>query len=40
MNRKVITRQELYQQVWSEPISSLSKKYNVSDYELRKQCLV
>ncbi|WP_439879676.1 hypothetical protein ACSX1A_10855 [Pontibacter sp. MBLB2868] len=38
METKTITRQELYQQVWSEPISSLSPKYNISDYELRKLC--
>ncbi len=38
MKRSLVTRQELYKQVWAEPITSLSKKYSVSDYELRKLC--
>lgn len=38
MKNNLVTRQELHQQVWSAPVSSLSKKYNVSDYALRKLC--
>ncbi|WP_242923082.1 hypothetical protein [Pontibacter liquoris] len=38
MKSNLVTRLELYKQVWSEPISSLSLRYNVSDYDLRKLC--
>ncbi len=33
-----LTRQELYEQVWSEPIVHLSKFYNLSDVGLSKIC--
>ena len=35
---KTITRQELYDEVWSEPVSKLSKKYNLSDVGFAKLC--
>jgi hypothetical protein len=35
---KMFAREELYETVWSESISSLAKKYKVSDYALRKVC--
>ena len=38
MEKKVIGRQELHRQVWSIPISTLSKKYSLTEYELRKLC--
>lgn len=31
-------REELYEQVWSEPMLSLSKKYSLSDVGLAKIC--
>ena len=33
-----LTRKELYNLVWSEPISVLSKKFNISDVGLAKVC--
>lgn len=36
MNKVTLTRQELYDLVWSEPMVSLSKKYKISDVGLRK----
>lgn len=37
-NTVSLTRQELYEQVWSEPITHLSKFYNLSDVGLAKIC--
>jgi hypothetical protein len=37
--KKKFTRQELYDMVWSEPRSSLSKRFNISDVGLRKLCV-
>jgi hypothetical protein len=34
-----LTRKELYDLVWSEPMTSLSKKYQISDVGLRKICI-
>lgn len=36
MNQISLTRNELYELVWSEPLLTLSKKYNISDNGLRK----
>ena len=33
-----MTRQQLYDEVWAEPISKLSKKYGLSDVGLAKVC--
>jgi hypothetical protein len=40
MNRKIteISRRELYEQVWTEPMSTLAKKYCISDVGLAKIC--
>ncbi|MEJ8802122.1 hypothetical protein [Pontibacter sp. H249] len=38
MENNRISRKELYQQVWSEPMTTLARKYSVSDFELRKLC--
>jgi len=38
MEQQVLTRNDLYDMVWSETMTSLSKKYNVSDTGLRKIC--
>lgn len=38
MGKVRITRRELYDLVWSEPLLTLSKKYNISDNGLRKIC--
>lgn len=35
---EVITREELYNLVWENPLSKLAKKYNLSDNGLRKVC--
>lgn len=40
MNNKItFTREQLYDLVWSEPMLTLSKKYNISDVGLRKNCI-
>lgn len=39
MEKKTFTRAELYNLVWSEPLLTLSKKYNISDVGLRKICI-
>ena len=39
MEKKTFTRAELYDIVWSEPLLTISKKYNISDVGLRKICI-
>jgi len=34
----VVSRQELYEQVWSEPMVAVAKRYNISDVGLAKVC--
>src|SRR5690242_15428643 len=34
-----LTREEIYQQVWAEPMVSLAKKYGLSDVGLAKICI-
>lgn len=34
----IIKREELYEQVWSEPMTTLAKEYNLSDVGLAKIC--
>ena len=38
MEKVEVTRQELYNLVWSKPMSKLALKYNLSDNGLRKIC--
>lgn len=38
MNETTLTRQELYDLVWKEPLSRLAQRYNMSDNGLRKIC--
>jgi hypothetical protein len=38
MNEIILTRKELYQQIWLEPLKQIAKKYQVSDYTLRVIC--
>ena len=40
MNGKIteISRKELYEQVWTEPMSTLAKRYCISDVGLAKIC--
>lgn len=38
MEKSIITRKELYTLVWSVPMSTLAKQFDVTDYELRKIC--
>lgn len=39
MENQKFTRKELYDLVWSSPMLTLSKKYNISDTGLRKICI-
>jgi hypothetical protein len=38
MEQVTLTRKELYDLVWAEPLSRLAKKYKISDNGLRKIC--
>ncbi|HKM93929.1 MAG TPA: hypothetical protein VJY41_09770 [Prolixibacteraceae bacterium] len=38
MEKVVFTREELYKLVWSEPLTRLEKKFNISDNGIRKRC--
>jgi hypothetical protein len=38
MEQITLTRKELYDLVWTEPLSRLAKKYKISDNGLRKIC--
>jgi len=38
MNKTQFTRKQLYDLVWSKPLSNLAKAYNISDNGLRKIC--
>jgi len=38
MDQVTLTRKELYDLVWAEPLSRLAKKYKISDNGLRKIC--
>ncbi len=39
MEEKVLSRKELYDLVWSQPMLTLAKTYNISDVGLRKICI-
>lgn len=39
MKKITITRNELYEMVWKEPMTTLAKKYGLSDNGLRKICI-
>lgn len=39
MEKEILTRNELYNLVWSVPLLTLSKKYAISDVGLRKICI-
>ncbi len=38
MSGKGVTREGLYELVWSEPISRISKRFGVSDVAVAKVC--
>ncbi|WP_167616957.1 hypothetical protein [Maribellus sediminis] len=38
MKKKAFTREQLYELVWSESMTALSKRFNISDVGLRKTC--
>ena len=38
MNKFIILRRELYNQVWSEPLTTVAKKYQTTDYALKTIC--
>ena len=39
METVTLSREQLYNLVWSEPFLTLSKKYDISDVGLRKMCV-
>lgn len=39
MDEIILSRKKLYDLVWSEPLLTLAKKYNISDVGLRKICI-
>ncbi|MFT2011009.1 hypothetical protein ACMA1I_20225 [Pontibacter sp. 13R65] len=39
MEKVIINRQELYHMVWKEPMTTLAKRYSISDNGLRKICI-
>jgi len=39
MDTVSLTRAELYTLVWSEPLSTLAERFNLSDYGMRKICI-
>jgi hypothetical protein len=39
MNKTTLTRKQLYDLVWSQPMTALAKKYEISDVGLRKICI-
>ena len=39
MEKITLSRQQLYDMVWTEPMLALAKKYNISDRGLRKICI-
>ncbi|MAU17594.1 MAG: hypothetical protein CMH46_18870 [Muricauda sp.] len=39
MKTKTISRKELYEMVWTTPLTQLAKQYNISDNGLRKICI-
>ena len=39
MIKQTLTRTELYEMVWSEPMRTIAKRYNISDVGLRKICI-
>ncbi|WP_143961199.1 hypothetical protein [Litoribacter populi] len=39
MEEITITREELYQKVWANPLTQLAKEFKISDVGLRKKCL-
>jgi len=39
MEKQIVTRQQLYELIWSTPMSQLAKKYALSDNGLRKLCV-
>jgi len=38
MKKTELTRKELYDLVWSEPLTTIAKQYNISDNGIRKKC--
>lgn len=40
IREKLVTREELYKQVWETPMSRLGKEYGLTDNGLRKSVIV
>lgn len=39
MEEVTVTRENLYQNVWSTPLTQLAKEYKISDARLKEMCL-
>jgi hypothetical protein len=39
MEKITITRNDLYEMVWKEPMTTLAKRYGISDNGVRKICI-
>jgi hypothetical protein len=39
MEKITITRNDLYEMVWKEPMTTLTKRYGISDNGVRKICI-
>lgn len=37
-NKMTTNREDLYEKVWSKPLTAQAKEYNISDVELAKIC--
>lgn len=38
METRTYEREKLYHEVWAEPMTTVAKRYGISDVALRKQC--
>lgn len=38
METRTYEREKLHQEVWAEPMTTVAKRYGISDVALRKQC--
>lgn len=39
MEKELLSRKDLYDLVWTQPLLTLAKKYQISDVGLRKACI-
>lgn len=38
MKTRTFEREKLYNEVWAEPMTTVTKRYEISDVALRKHC--